>query len=192
MKGRHSIEPEHIDSQYFNLPTLVGKVTPITLHGRTEILNKFNTPGPTYIPPGLGSDARKVGMSPPVVASTKARGEGGASSEIGRRKDPSETIGPGPAQLLLREHSFDASGKVGVTIKGSHDFQYKNNEVPGPGAYKPKFFAVMPKAPVWGFHDRPKDKGPDQTPGYRDLGSTLGNSPKWTMKQRASDEIAVI
>jgi hypothetical protein len=69
MKGRHSIEPEHIDAQYFNFPPLFGKVTPITLHGRTEIIDKFNPPGPTYIPPGLGSDARKVGMAPPVIAS---------------------------------------------------------------------------------------------------------------------------
>jgi hypothetical protein len=92
---------------------------------------------------------------------------------------------------MLREHSFDADGKVGFTITGFHDFDYDTSISPGPGRYLPKFQAVLPAAPKIVFRDRPKEKDPQSTPGYRELGSTLGG-PKWTVKARAGDQIEVI
>jgi hypothetical protein len=93
---------------------------------------------------------------------------------------------------MLRERSFEATGQRGYTIKGVHNFRYAATESPGPGTYAPKFDAVMPTAPKYGFHNRPVVKGPPATAGYRNLASTLGAGPKWTMKARADDNITVI
>jgi hypothetical protein len=101
-------------------------------------------------------------------------------------------MGPGPAIYVLRDHAFDATGKCGVIIKGSHDFQFNEVDSPGPGTYKPNFAAVVPRPPKYTFHIRTEEKGAPDTPGYRNLGSTLGKGPKWTMKQRAQDDIAVV
>jgi hypothetical protein len=116
----------------------------------------------------------------------------GAGSALGRRRNPDETAGPGPAQSLLRDHSFDGTGKDGISIKGFHDFGYDRTISPGPAAYRPRYNAILRRAPIYTFHDRPKMKENVSTPGYRDLGSTLGRSPKWTMKARATDEVAII
>jgi hypothetical protein len=192
IKARHFQKEDRIDAAYVKLPTLVGKVTPITLHQRTDIDSKFKTPAPTYVPPRFGASAPKIGISSPAAAAGKAPGESPNAVALGRRHDPDATIGPGPAKSLLRDHCFDATGKEGITIKGFHDFNYDQSISPGPAAYRPKYHAILPRAPIYGFHVRPKTKDPEGTPGYRDLGSTLGRSPKWTMKARALDEIAII
>jgi hypothetical protein len=69
--------------------------------------------------------------------------------------------------------------------------KYGDTIAPGPGAYRPHFDAVLPRAPKIAFHDRPKMRGAPETPGYRDLGSMLAGH-KFTMKARAEDEIEVI
>jgi hypothetical protein len=101
-------------------------------------------------------------------------------------------MGPGPAKYSLRDQSFDATGKCGVVIKGAHEFNYDGVDSPGPGTYKPNFGAIIPTPPKFTFHERSKLPGAPETPGYHDLGSTLGQSLKWTMKQRALDDIAVV
>jgi hypothetical protein len=188
MKGRTFLKGDQIDAAYVKLPALIGKVTPITLHGRTDEHGKFITPAPTYMPPRFGSDAPKIGITAPGKTISDPR----AATALGRRKDPDATPGPGPAQSMLRGHDFDGTGARGIMIKGEHDFDYDKVLSPGPAAYRPRYAAILRRAPIYGFHDRPKTKDPKSTPGYRNLGSTLGRSPKWTMKARATDEIAVI
>lgn len=191
MRGRHSQKIERTNPPLYNPPSSFGKVTGITLHGRTETKRKHETPGATYVPPSFGTDCRKVVIRP--LASLVPQGGGDNSkTSLGRRRNPDETPGPGPAVSVLRDSAFDASGKVGYTIKGCHDFQYAKTVSPGPAAYKPKFEAVLPAAPKIGFHNRPEEKPPAETPGYRNLGSTLGEGPKWTMKARATDEITSV
>jgi hypothetical protein len=181
MRGRHSLPSSYTDVQLYNLPTTIGKVTRITLHGRTEIRPTFRTPGPSYMPPTFGSAARKCGF-PPISFGPRIR----------RAKDPSETPGPGPAAFMLRDKSFDAAGNAGYTIKGCHDFGFVNTESPGPGRYAPKFDAVLRTGPKIAFHDRTPLKGAPETPGYRAVGSSFGEGPKFTMKGRAVDEIEII
>jgi hypothetical protein len=60
-------------------------------------------------------------------------------------------------------------------------------ETPGPGAYRPKFEKVQPAAPKYGLHGRTKLREKEPTPGYRDIGSTLGGL-KFSMKPRADDD----
>ncbi|OHS95425.1 hypothetical protein TRFO_10588 [Tritrichomonas foetus] len=192
MKGRHSITSHLVDAPYYNLPSTIGKVTAIGLHGRTELRASAETPGPTYIPPSFGSGARKISFPAPQSSLKKRVPKSdGAASSLSRRRNPDETPGPGPGTYVIRDKSFEANGKMGYTIKGSHDFHYANTSSPGPGAYAPKFTAVLPSVPKIGFHDRPKEKDPAVTPGYRELGSTL-TGPSFTMKARATDDINVI
>ena len=193
-KGRHSINSSYVDAPYYNLPSTIGKVAPIKLHGRSEVKSSYSTPGPTYMPPTFGSDARKIGMRAPVSFLKKRQpknvGKNGAGTSLAMRSSD-ETPGPGPGVYVLRDHSFDGNGKAGYSIKGCHDFHYLNSISPGPAAYNPKFAAVLPSAPKVGFHDRPKDKEAPITPGYRELGSTL-TGPSFTMKARAEDDINII
>jgi hypothetical protein len=76
-------------------------------------------------------------------------------------------------------------------IKGSHDFRYGMGASPGPAAYRPQYEKILPAAPKYGMHVRTKVHEPEQTPGYRNIGSTLGG-PRWSMKSRADDEIMVV
>jgi hypothetical protein len=191
MKGRTFVTPDRLDVPYRNLPSLIGKVTRVGLHGRTELKNGFNPPGPNYDPPRFGRDGHKIAIAPPGVPTGKVRTVEGVQTALGGRRDPDATVGPGPSKYSLRSHDFDADGHTGCTIKGFHDFSYANTISPGPGAYRPHFNAVLPAAPKYGFHDRPKERGAPQTPGYRNIGSTLGGH-KYTMKARATDEISVI
>jgi hypothetical protein len=196
MKGRHSLPTDYTDVQLYDLPTTLGRGPKVTLHGRPEVRPAIETPGPSYIPPAFGSGARRSGIAPPLsslfpAAKVRTGGEG-ASTSLGRARNPNETLGPGPGARMLRDQSFDATGRVGFTIKGQHDFQYETSESPGPGRYAPNFRAVMPSAPRIAFHHRTPIKAAPETPGYKDLGTTLGQGPKYTMKARASDEISII
>lgn len=193
MKGRHSQSYETNPAPYYNVPSNFGKVTRIGLHGRTDLRDKFMTPGPSYVPPSFGSNARKIGIAAPTSNNPKRvpKGKEGAQSALSLRHSADCTPGPGPAAYSIRDKSFDAEGTTGVIIKGHHDFKYDVSVSPGPGAYAPKFKAVLPSAPQISFHDRPKDKEPESQPGYRNLGSTL-TGPSFTMKARASDDIHVV
>jgi hypothetical protein len=164
-KGRTFLRPDRIDAPLYNFPSLVGNV-----------------------PPQFGSEGHKIVIAP-IGTGGKVRGKG--EGRAGQPRNPNKTVGPGPGKYSLREHSFDATGQKGYTIKGFHDFKYRDTISPGSGAYRPKFEAVLPKAPKVAFHDRPKMRGAPETPGYRNLGSALGGH-KFTMKARATDEIQVI
>jgi hypothetical protein len=191
MKGRTYLRPDQIDAPYMNFPSLIGKVTKIGLHGRTELKTKWHPPGPNFDPPRFGTDGQKSAIAGPNVPAGKVRTEEGAQTALAGRRNPDETVGPGPGKYSLRSHDFDANGHVGYSVKGFHDFSYANTISPGPGAYRPHFDAVLPAAPKIAFHDRPKERGAPETPGYRNLGSTLAGH-RFTMKARALDNIAVI
>jgi hypothetical protein len=191
MKGRTFLRPDQIDAPYLNFPSLIGQVTKVGLHGRTDLKNKFNPPGPNYSPPRFGSDGHKIGIAAPGVPTGKARTVEGAQTAIDGRRNPDETVGPGPGKYSLRSHDFDGDGNAGCSVKGFHDFSYHNTISPGPAAYRPRYEAILRTSPKVSFHDRPKDRGAPATPGYRNLGSTLGGH-KFTMKARAVDNIAVI
>jgi hypothetical protein len=76
-------------------------------------------------------------------------------------------------------------------IKGTHEFGPTSASTPGPGAYRPQYERILPAAPKYGMHVRTKLPEREQTPGYRNIGSTLGG-PRWSMKSRADDEVMVV
>lgn len=196
MKGRHNLAQEPNKAPYYNIGSNIGKTTKITMHGRSDTKPKFTPPGPSYIPPSFGSDAKKIGISPPVFNTSKSRrsasaaGGRGATS-LGKRRNPDETPGPGPGKYSTREEFGVPKSAQGVRIKGTHNFKYLTADSPGPAAYKPRYEKVMKAAPKYKMKGRPKAKDPEVTAGYRNIGSTLGG-PRFSMKARASDDICII
>ena len=75
-------------------------------------------------------------------------------------------------------------------MKGSHNFNYANTCSPGPASYRVSysFDSTRPSSPKTYIHTRPPERKREATPGYRNLGSTLGG-PRYTIKARADDEI---
>ena len=63
IKNRYPDKIESNDADYVNLPSTLGDVPPITLHSRPQDKPLADTPGPSYIPPTIGSDAPKVSMT---------------------------------------------------------------------------------------------------------------------------------
>ena len=192
MKSRHTATVEPPTSPYYMIKTgnEIGNVPKIHFGGRNDMSDKFKTPGCTYVPPAFGSNSRTHGFGRPKSQLQTIKKSDGSEKTI-RPRNPDETPGPGPGTYNCQIHEFDGTGKRGNTISGHHDFKYDISLSPGPSAYRPHYEAILPKAPVYGFHDRPKTKEPEITPGYRNIGSTLGG-PKYSMKRRADDDINII
>lgn len=182
LKGRQSERISYDDTRMLKLPSTLGNVTRITLGGRTNLVtDKFQTPGPSYIPPSFGAGSRHHTFGTHNGMKTKSQ----------TALDRSITPGPGPAAYDVKDHTFDANGTKGIKMKGTHDFKYANTVSPGPGAYAPRFESVLASAPKPIFHIRPKMKDPEPGVGYKELGSTL-SGPQFTMKRRANDDINLI
>lgn len=182
MKGRPVERTHYDDIPLYKLPSTIGNVPRITLAGRTKMVtSQMSTPGPSYIPPKFGYQARHSSFGPIKYQTGKAN--------LGRT-GKSETPGPGPAAYDTSLHDFNGKGR-GIVFKGSHDFKYANTDSPGPGAYAPRFKSVLASSPMISFHTRPETKQPASSVGYRQLGSTLGG-PKFTMKARRDDPINIV
>ncbi|KAH0795980.1 hypothetical protein GPJ56_000048 [Histomonas meleagridis] len=199
IKGRHFEKQDVNKAPYYNIPSSFGKVAKIGMHTRTEIKPGFQPPGPSYIPPPFGSDARKISMTPTVTKKRYQipRNSSMTKAEIAKieaeesSRVPNGTPGPGPGAYSTRDHTFDANGKRGCSIIGHHDFNFDQTCSPGPGRYAPRYDAVLPQAPKVKFHNRPKEREKEPGVGYRNLGSTL-SGPKFTMKARANDDIVIV
>ena len=123
-------------------------------------LQSMQTPGPTYIPPSIGTGAKK-------------------SSIHNRTTDiPDDRLkNPGPG-------AYDSSPRFGKdslrysmrprTAKDAADIS------PGPCAYSPDFKATRKSSPAATMHIRPREPEKAQTPGYLKLPSTF-SGPKYTI-----------
>ena len=171
MKSRHETTTRPETAQYTMLPSTIGQGPRFSLGSRHQVRDTETTPGPSYIPPPLGSDAKKTSLS---FRHSEAR------------NPMADTPGPG-AYNISAKFANDAP-KASMHGRTKDMFQY-GSQSPGPGAYKPDFSATMPRAPSASMHIRPKDRTSDTTPGYRDLGSTL-TGPKFTIGRR--EELGLI
>jgi hypothetical protein len=193
MRVRTNIPEEHNEAPYYKVPSSFGKVTSVKMHARCDPGRRDATPGPSYMPPPFGSGAHKKGFAAPGhgTGAASARRARSDQTPLGRRRGPDETPGPGPGAYSTRTRDFQADGQRGPRFKAAHDLRWADPETPGPAAYKPKHEKVLPAAPRYTMHVRTKLRGREDTPGYRNIGSTLAG-PKWTMKARAADEVMVI
>ena len=189
MKGRPKTKVDVTNAPYLNIPSSFGKVPAIKIGPVTERRNHESTPGPTYIPPPFGSDAKKISFSK-IDGNTKSKSQLSAR----RKRNKDETPGPGPAAYYTRDVTFDPTkNKRGIKMKGHHEFSYNTGCSPGPATYKIKttYDSTKPTAPKPAMHSRPKTREVESSAGYRNLGSTL-SGPKFTMKARADDEIFLV
>ena len=185
MRGRYEKRQIKDDRELLNLPSSLGNVPKITLGGRNDgCIDKFATPGPSYIPPNFGANAKK--------SSFGAFGDKGKTVKRAKTVlDACSTPGPGPSAYNTRDHTFDANGTRGIRMKGHHDFKYDMASSPGPCAYMPRYNSVLATAPKPVFHIRPKEKEPEPGVGFKDLKSTL-SGPRFTMKARNTDDINLV
>jgi hypothetical protein len=195
MRGRPSTSIEVNRAPYYNLRSSIGTATPITLHGRPRERAPEVFPGISYMPPAFGSAARKIGFAGPSFGlpegSSRRATARSTPTPLGKRRNPDETPGPGPGRYVTRGSDFDSGGKRGVQMKGDHEFDWGDPHTPGPAAYRPRSEKVLPAAPKYGLHGRTKLPEREPTPGYRDIGSSLGG-PRYTMKGRADDEVQIV
>lgn len=172
MKGRHEQATRPITAPYRSLPSTVGSGPKISLASRHKERTGDDTPGPSYIPPGIGSDARKSTM---------------ASRHTPLRSSMADTPGPG-AYTIEAKFANDAPK---ATLHGRTGTNDASTASPGPGAYMPNMDAVKRRAPSASMHIRTKLHQPEDTPGYYNIGSTL-QGPKFTIGRREGlDLIAV-
>ena len=189
MKSRHSMNTESNNAPYYKIPSDFGKTPRIHMGTRSKLEGSFNPPGPSYVPPPFGSDARGHSFSGPTKADAASQKPRKSVKSARRSKDC--TLGPGPGAYNTRGDDFVANGKRGIRISGFHNFGFDDQHNPGPGTYRPRTDKILPSAPRYTIKGRNSSKRHEVTPGYRNIGSTLGG-PRFTMKARATDEINII
>ena len=190
IKGRYKTRQSVNTAAYVNPPSPFGKVPAVKIGNVTKSRQGDITPGASYIPPAFGSDAPRISFSK-IDTSPKSKS---ALSARRTRRNSDETPGPGPGTYNTRDTTFDPSkNRHGIKMKGAHDFRYSTAYSPGPANYKVnyEFDSTRPSSQKTYIHTRPPDKKIESTPGYRNLGSTLGG-PRWTIKSREDDEIFLV
>jgi len=170
MKSRRDREIKTTSAEYHYIPSTIGEGPKISFGSRHVIREVEDTPGPSYVPPSLGNDSKKVTM-------------GIRHNEV---KD-SRSDNPGPGAYKI-EPLF-AKDACKFTLHGRTGDKSTESVSPGPGAYMPNFDAVKSRAPSSSMHIRPKEKTTETTPGYVNLGSTL-TEKKVTIGSR--EKVAVI
>jgi hypothetical protein len=154
LKSRHPVPERPRTAPYRDLRSSVGEGPKIALASRHRERAAESTPGPGYIPPALGADAQRS-----VLASRHAQGR------------DSRLDNPGPGAYTITPKFANDANKY--TLHGRTGQRTDETISPGPGAYLPNRDAVRPRAPSSTLHIRPELRGPEQTPGDVDLGSTL-------------------
>ena len=170
-KGRHETSTRPDTAQYRLLPSTIGQGPKISLGSRHAERNSENTPGPSYIPPSFGSNARKssMGMRHKELRSSSADF-------------------PGPGAYSIPERFARDARKSSLHSRTMDSFTI-GDVSPGPAQYTPDYSSQKPRAPSATMHIRTKLPQPEQTPGYYDLGSTL-KGPSFTIGRR--EELALI
>jgi hypothetical protein len=147
------------DPNYVVLPSTVGEGAPkiamgLRLHGKKS----DKVPGPDYMPPPLGSDAKKIGFS----------SHGGLEQ---KKKGKERSVLPGPGAYDVKPVFGNESVKY--TLHQRTMLEKDDTVSPGPAAYAPSFAAVKPRVLAASMHIRPQVKVNEKGPGYLNLGSTL-------------------
>jgi hypothetical protein len=146
-KGRRETNEVPVAAPYRALPSSIGSGPKISLASRHATRDSEVTPGPSYVPPPLGADAKKSTMS--------------------FRHQESRSLGadnPGPG-------SYDIPSKFGNDAQKSSMHARTNDQFgigtqsPGPGAYAPDYSSQFKRAPSATMHVRTEQKRDDFTPG---------------------------
>ena len=172
IKGRYSTTELHFDAPYRTLPTTVGRGPKISLGSRHSQRSSYATPGPSYVPPPLGADSKKVSMS----------------HRHGQVRD-SRADNPGPGAYDIQPRFANDAPKS--TLHSRTKLNDSGSISPGPAAYLPKDDATRKRAPSASIHVRTRTRGPEATPIYYYNGSTL-KGPRFTIGRREELDLIMI
>lgn len=172
IRSRHDVDPKIKGAPYQAIPSAVGQGPKWSFGARTGKEKIDPAPGPSYMPPAFGKEAR-------------------ASSMFSRRdvqKREAGAVSPGPGKYLIP----GAVGETGkkYTLKAR---QFPPNEGgasgPGPGKYNPNFMDAPTAVTIHSRLVDPKDKEP--APKYVNLPPKFGTEgPMFTIGRREELDLA--
>lgn len=154
MKARREAAPSQPSAPYLEIPSRIGEGPRHSLSSRHE-RPRPETPGPSYVPPPLGTDGRGASLK----------------GSKGSARDPKKEV-PGPGTYSPSPR-FARDAPKFTLHKRTGDVFGSTSAGPGPGAYSPDYAAGKARAPAPTLHGRPEPPPPRQSAGYLDLGSTL-------------------
>jgi hypothetical protein len=149
MKSRHDEVQRPNTAPYRDLPSSVGEGPKIALASRHKERTPENTPGSTYIPPALGSDAQKSSLSYRPAECRDSR-----------------LNNPGPGAYSMTAKFAHEANKY--TLHQRTGNQSDEISSPYPGAYLPNMDAIKPRARSAALHARPSERTSDVTPSRPD------------------------
>jgi hypothetical protein len=164
MKSRHETSEQVNTAPYRDIGSTMGQGPKISMASRHRTRDVEETPGPGYMPPGLGQGSQKFSML----------------SRHDEGRDP-RLDNPGPGAYSIQPKFANDANKF--TLHGRTRAAEIDASSPGPAAYSPDYVALKGQGRASYMHIRPKDRGPEETPGYLNLPSTL-RGPKWTIGNR--------
>ena len=160
----------------YDIGTTISKDSlKFSLYGRPNdyFVSKSDTPGPEYIPPTIGHDAKKSSLS---------------SRQAGARDTRIDY--PGPDRYNVRTPFAKGARSASLHSRPNDMFAVRSSG-PGPAAYYPDYSLTRPSSPSPTMHIRTKVAEPQETAGYLDIGSTLGG-PKFTIGRRENLDLVEI
>jgi hypothetical protein len=152
---------------YQAIPSRVGDAPKWSFGGRTSLKPLAPTPGPAYLPPAFGKDAPASSFHG-KIGPIKKKGDGDAA-------------GPGPGQYPVGS-DIGQGRKWTVKARNFPPGEAGFPAGPGPGRYLPNFMDRPGMRSIHGRIPDPKDK--EQKAPYVDIGSTVGDGPKWTIGRK--------
>ena len=157
MKGRYTQSRKVDDPYLVNLPSTIGDVPKITMHGRVDPPNPYVPPGPNYVPPPFGKEAKNIRF-------TRARK---------RERIPKS---PGPADYTISKVAGKMVGTespmTNIRTGGPRQL-WGTIEGPGPAVYKPRYERVKARSPRWTIGQKYNDRKKDRTGEYIPQRSSL-------------------
>lgn len=150
IRPRCTLTTEHLDGALVNLPTCIGKGPKIALSSRHPPTNTFVPPGPNYVRPAFGKDARKTGFP-------KAR------AKDRRLKTP------GPADYHINPksvRSFATESPRTAVREGGPRVLWGTVFSPGPARYNPRHMKIRESAPQYTIAHKYKERAKDRTGEY--------------------------
>ena len=163
IRSRIDVKKEKLDPALNALPEMFGKEAhAYTIGVKSKERDLVQSPGPEYIPPGIGTESPKWSMT----------------SRRERKRDLSLEP-PGPGQYSPQ--TDDMSRKWTIATRAVPPDPKNTN--PGPSQYDPNYTLIRRSTQMTAIREKFKERPPEPQPGYVDLGSTL-TGPKWTIGVR--------
>ena len=171
LKSRQERRVEVLDVPYRKIPSSIGDVPRISLGSRHPTKPLESTPGPEYIPPTIGHDAKKSSFG----------------KRVDRSRDPRADI-PGPGTYDIGTTISKDSLKFSLYGR-PNDYFVSKSDTPGP-EYIPPIIGHDAKKSSFGKRvDRSPDNRADiPGPGTYDIGTTISkDSLKFSLYGRPND-----